>query len=175
MEGTSMASPHIAGVVALMLQVNPHLSYQEVLDNLTNNARTDGFTGSVDDLPDNYWGYGKVDAHETVMSVEASLSTNNYITLIPEKISLKQNYPNPFNPVTTINYFLPKDYRVELTIYDIKGNIIETIVDKKLSRGNHTAIWNGKDNYGKIVPSGIYFYTFDSGTFSQTKKMILLK
>jgi parallel beta-helix repeat protein len=88
---------------------------------------------------------------------------------------LYQNYPNPFNPTTTINYSLNENMRVSLEVYNIKGQKVKTLIDEKLPAGNHQVVWHGKDNSGKQVASGIYFYKMKSGNYNETKKMILLK
>lgn len=94
---------------------------------------------------------------------------------VPKSFSLKQNYPNPFNPSTTISYFLEKDARVSLKIYDLIGKEIETIVDQFQKSGNHNIIFNGGN-----FSSGVYFYKLTvfnetKRIFSSTKKLILLK
>jgi len=101
---------------------------------------------------------------------------------LPSKYSLEQNYPNPFNPSTTINFSLPAgetpymaSLRVTLKIYDLLGREIKTLVDKEMSPGNYTVTWNADDNYGKKVSTGIYLFSLNAGTFTQTRKMILLK
>ena len=88
---------------------------------------------------------------------------------------LAQNYPNPFNPNTTIIYQIPVAGHVDLRIYDVKGGLVRTLVDTPKGAGLHVTDWNGKDNMGRSVASGIYFYRIKSGDFVQTKKMVLLK
>lgn len=88
---------------------------------------------------------------------------------------LHQNYPNPFNPETTIQYSLLQESKVELNIYNIKGQKVKTLVNETLESGNHTVIWNGTDNNGKSVSSGIYFYKMKTDNHEETKKMILMK
>ena len=88
---------------------------------------------------------------------------------------LHQNYPNPFNPITTIIYSLKKNARVTLIIYNIKGQKVKQLVSDQLLAGKHSVIWNGKDDYGKSVSSGIYFYKLKTGTYEKTKRMVLLK
>jgi hypothetical protein len=95
--------------------------------------------------------------------------------LIPLITRLNQNYPNPFNPTTTINYSLKENSKVSLNIYNIKGQKVKQLVNEMLESGNHTVIWNGKDNYGKFVSSGIYFYKLKTGNYEKVKKMILLR
>ena len=85
------------------------------------------------------------------------------------------NYPNPFNPTTTISFSIPEESKVNLTIYNIKGQKVKTLVKELLPAGEHSIIWNGKDSNGNRVGSGIYFYKLKAGDYTSTKKMILLK
>ena len=90
--------------------------------------------------------------------------------LLPKKFILNQNYPNPFNPNTTIEYSLPNSGNVKLTVYNAIGSKVATIINEFKPAGNYSAQFNGT-----CIPSGIYFYRLESGTFSTTKKFILLK
>ena len=94
---------------------------------------------------------------------------------LPTAFNLQQNYPNPFNPVTSINYQLASDAHVTLTIYDIMGQKIRTVVNEEQSAGFRAAIWDGKDNYNNSVSSGVYLYRLHAGNFIQTRKMILMR
>lgn len=94
---------------------------------------------------------------------------------LPKSFYLSQNYPNPFNPETTISFSIPKYSKVEISIYNIKGQKVKTIAKKDFEKGIHKVIWNGKDIAGKSVSSGIYFYKMETGNFSEIKKAILLK
>ncbi len=86
------------------------------------------------------------------------------------------NYPNPFNPTTTIKYFLPKDSFVNLSIYNIKGQKIKELVNEIKSKGNNSVIWNGKDENGNSVSSGVYFYKIKTDQNQEsTSRMLLLK
>ncbi|KAA3604455.1 MAG: T9SS C-terminal target domain-containing protein [Calditrichaeota bacterium] len=93
---------------------------------------------------------------------------------LPNKFSLSQNYPNPFNPTTTINYELGiTNYeKSELIIYNILG---EEVKSWKLSSSSGEVVWNGTDNFGNPVSSGVYLYRLTNGSFNKTKKMVLLK
>jgi subtilisin family serine protease/tetratricopeptide (TPR) repeat protein len=86
-------------------------------------------------------------------------STDNTNSIIHEKIVLNQNYPNPFNPTTSISYSLPKDSHAEISVYNVKGQKIITLLNSTQSKGNHTVIWNGKDYNNRQVGSGLYFYS----------------
>ena len=85
------------------------------------------------------------------------------------------NKPNPFNPITLISYDLPFSQKVNLTIYDLRGNVIITLIDKKEERGIKNVQWNAKNQEGQRVPTGIYFYKISTNNFESSKKMILLK
>ena len=89
--------------------------------------------------------------------------------------SLGQNYPNPFNPRTTISFTLPKAEAVTLAVFDIEGRLVSTLVDEAASAGENAAQWDGRDELGRSVASGIYFYRLQSGTEVRTRKMVLLK
>ncbi|MCH8035073.1 MAG: T9SS type A sorting domain-containing protein [Bacteroidetes bacterium] len=87
-----------------------------------------------------------------------------------DRFVLEQNYPNPFNPITTITYQIPKTSFVTIKVYDVLGNEIATLVNEELEAGKYEIDFIARD-----LPSGIYFYTFRSGSFAETKKMLLLK
>jgi hypothetical protein len=96
-------------------------------------------------------------------------------TSIPSQFYLAQNHPNPFNPETKIEFTIPMEGRVNLSVYNLLGQKIATLVDEYLSAGIHQAIWQGKDDSGNPVASGIYFYRLVAGEYSDFKKMVLLK
>ncbi len=85
------------------------------------------------------------------------------------------NYPNPFNPTTTISFNLKAESDVTLEIYNIKGQLVRTLVNDVIAAGRQEVIWNGRDDENSIVSSGIYFYKLNAGGYTSTKKMILLK
>lgn len=89
---------------------------------------------------------------------------------IPDKYSLEQNYPNPFNPSTEIKFSVPKTHFVELTVFDLLGREVATLVSEQLMPGTYEVQWDAS-NY----PSGIYFYKLETNTFGQTRKMVLVK
>ncbi|MCK4462045.1 MAG: T9SS type A sorting domain-containing protein, partial [candidate division Zixibacteria bacterium] len=86
-----------------------------------------------------------------------------------------QNYPNPFNPSTTIRFAVPVQTHVELSIYNILGRHVATLVNTVLSAAEYEVEWSGVDEHGGPVASGVYFYRIAGDTFSETKKMVLLK
>jgi hypothetical protein len=99
---------------------------------------------------------------------------------LPTEFSLEQNYPNPFNPVTTIR-FKVKGERLKvplpttLKIYNILGQLVRIMVDEPKSAGEYQVVWNGRNDRGEEMASGIYFYQLKAGDFAETKKMLLLK
>ena len=96
-------------------------------------------------------------------------------TKVPKNFSLTQNYPNPFNPSTTIQYDLPKGENVKLKVYDILGREVATLVDDFQAAGSYKVQWNGRNDRGASLASGIYLYSFDAGGYKSVKKMIYLK
>jgi hypothetical protein len=99
-------------------------------------------------------------------------------TNIPKSIELFQNYPNPFNPTTSIQFAVkggPSPLHTTLKIYNLRGQLVKTLLDEDKPGGNYTLLWDGRDEGGKAVSSGIYFYKLTAGSFSEIKRMVLLK
>jgi hypothetical protein len=94
---------------------------------------------------------------------------------LPKTYALHQNYPNPFNPVTNLSYDLPEDAMVNITIFDMMGKVVRTLVNGQQSAGYKTLQWSATNNGGHPISAGLYIYTIQAGQFSQTRKMILLK
>jgi hypothetical protein len=106
---------------------------------------------------------------------EVSISQKDLDNVKPPVFALKQNYPNPFNPSTTISYWLPETARVSLDIYNLKGQLVKTLIDSEMEAGPHSVVWNGKDGNNQAVASGVYFYRLSSPNNTQTKRMLLMK
>ena len=100
---------------------------------------------------------------------------NVFDSNFPENFSLKQNYPNPFNPITSLRYDLPEDGLVNITIYDMMGRIVKTLVNGSQTAGFKSVQWNATNDRNEPVSAGLYLYTIQAGEFRQTKKMVLLK
>ncbi|NHZ87289.1 MAG: T9SS type A sorting domain-containing protein [Planctomycetia bacterium] len=96
-------------------------------------------------------------------------------TISPKGGWLKQNYPNPFNPSTTITFDLSEDTNVKISIYDMTGRLIRQLVNQTMTVGSKTINWDGKDEAGNPVSGSVYFYNLQTGDYSQTKKMVLMK
>ena len=90
--------------------------------------------------------------------------------LIPREFSLAQNYPNPFNPTTMIAFDLPKECEVDLAVFNVLGQKVETLISRELIAGHHEVVWNAES-----VPSGIYFYSIKAAEFNATRQMVLMK
>ena len=105
---------------------------------------------------------------------EASILSSQAET-VPNDFNVIQNNPNPFNPVTTLRYKLPRESFVNITIYNMLGNLVNNLVSQKQIAGYKSVQWNATNNKGQPVPAGLYLYTIQAGEFTQTKKMVLLK
>jgi hypothetical protein len=93
----------------------------------------------------------------------------------PEEFDLRQNYPNPFNPTTVIRYALPKASGVKIEIYNVLGQKVRDLLNEEQEPGYKMIHWDGKDDNGNEVSSGVYFYRIEAGDFTKCKKMTLLK
>ncbi len=110
--------------------------------------------------------------HTMIISAIALSLVNDYM---PQSVSIQANYPNPFNPTTKIDFTLPRSDDVNVTIYNLVGQQIKVLVNSNLEYGYHTVTWNGLDQLGRPVASGVYFSELRTRNFRQTKKMLLLK
>ncbi len=106
------------------------------------------------------------------IDIGAGVETRKYL---PAAYRLAQNYPNPFNPETTIYYSLEKKENVNLTVYNMLGQKVRTLVDEKVNAGKYAIRWDGRDDLGRQMSSGVYFYTMKAGSFSKTMKMLMMK
>ncbi len=133
--------------------------------NIEENLDLDSVSLSINDLR---WNNNEPQkAYSVILRNRTSLNPENNL---PNKYILKQNYPNPFNPTTSIEYYLPERVEVTLKIYDISGELIKVLVNKTQESGSYNFNWNSEGE-----SSGIYFYQLQAGTFSDTKKMLLIK
>ncbi len=88
---------------------------------------------------------------------------------------LHQNYPNPFNPTTQVRYDVDGRTRVRIAVYDVRGALVRTLVDAERSTGSYVAIWDGRADNGSRAASGVYFYSMHAGSYSESRRMVLLK
>jgi len=103
------------------------------------------------------------------------ISIQNISTEIPTKYSLSQNYPNPFNPITNVKFSIIKAEQVKLIVYDIQGREVRTLVNESLKPGTYEASFDASRHGGSSTTSGVYFYKLITSTFTETKKMLLIK
>jgi len=175
LEGTSMASPHVAGIVALMLQRNRYLTYESVLALLTSTAAGPG--------QPNVAGAGKVNALNALLATPpgfdcATLGKITGYDCEGNKVvsyALADAYPNPFNPSTTISFSLSKPEPAELAVYDMLGRLVRTVAHGDMADGAHTVVWDGRDGEGRQSASGVYFYRLTTPSFTASNRVVLLK
>jgi len=115
------------------------------------------------------WGNGVFRSIQPITSVAENEG------VFPQSHVLWQNYPNPFNPETMIQYQLPKQAEVRLEIYNVLGELVRTLVNEKQPPRYYTVRWNGKDEHGRPVASGVYLYSLRAGEFVQVRKMMLIR
>ena len=167
-------------------QTEEDFSYHNIYRNDLNSfdpalvfTTTDSFYVDID-MNGNLWEYwitavdiagNESDATEPV----SVLLANEKEIAVPTVYALEQNYPNPFNPSTQIRYALPEVSSVTITVYDMMGRIVRTLVRDSQSAGYHTALWNATNERGLPVSAGMYIYTLQAGDHHHIKKMVLLK
>jgi hypothetical protein len=118
------------------------------------------------------WSNGPVRA---VTLREGELAVDAGGDLTPRGYALSQNYPNPFNPTTMISFTLPHREMVRLSIYDLTGREVRTLVHALHSAGDHSLTWDGRNDAGLVLPSGVYFYRMEAGQYAVTRKLMYLK
>jgi len=165
MQGTSMASPHVAGIVALMLQVNPALTYDQVVSILAQTARTDIHTGVA---PNVTFGNGKIDAHAAVSRALAATSVER--DDMPTGFGLLANYPNPFNPTTEIRWTMDVGRQTKLAVYDILGREVALLANGPYSAGTHSVTFDASG-----LSSGMYIVVLESPGMRDVRKVSLVK
>jgi len=98
------------------------------------------------------------------------------VSTAPATFALSQNYPNPFNPTTNISFQLPKEIKVQLKVYDQLGRKVRTLVNNQVYQaGSHSVTWDGRNERGRKVASGMYIYKIKAGSFTKSMKMNLIK
>lgn len=158
--GTSMATPHVSGMVALIFEANPSLSGTTISEVIENSGRTTDFTG---DLPNFEWGFGVADAAAMFNFFEVTHG-------VPVDFYLYQNFPNPFNAVTSIRFTVPEPARGRIVVYDVLGRKVGVVFEGELEPRAYTIQFDGSG-----LSSGVYFYRLETERFTDTKKMMLLR
>jgi subtilisin family serine protease len=165
--GTSLSCPLAAGVAALLIHANPHASALEIMQAMR-------MTASNASSPDNLIGWGILNALSAITTVTGG-------EVPPPGFVLMQNFPNPFNPKTKIRYRIPEAAFVSLKIFDVLGQEVKTLVNQIQSQDVKTIEWNGTNNDGNVVASGVYFARMTAAavntnaTFAATKKLVFLR
>lgn len=162
--GTSSAGPHVAGAAALLLQADTTLRHRGVQWLLQAGAIADQYTGTV---PNATWGFGKLRIANSLNLIPTGVVENRSL---PDFFALGQNYPNPFNPATTIEYTMRERGHVALTVFDLLGRQVATLVNGVQNPGIHTVRFDGAG-----LASGVYLYRLASAGVFETRKMIVLR
>jgi len=124
--------------------------------------------------PSYCWGYD-IDLWVGAVHSADVVNIDNYNIIFPERLRIYNAYPNPFNPITSLRYDLPEEGLVNITIYDMMGRIVKTLVNGSQTAGFKSVQWNATNDRNEPVSAGLYLYTIQAGKFRQTKKMVLLK
>ncbi len=95
--------------------------------------------------------------------------------VVPDRFMLAQNSPNPFNPSTTIKFSLSSTAQTKLVVYSLTGQVVRTLVNGQTAAGVHSVVWDGNDNMGRPVASGVYLYRLTSGTNEMVRRMVLVR
>jgi flagellar hook assembly protein FlgD len=126
-----------------------------------------------------YYKVGAIDkaGNEGPVSDQFSLKATSVeqFTGMPTTFSLDQNYPNPFNPSTQIRFALPSQAKVVLNIYSVSGELVRTLVNTDMGAGFYAVTWNGMNDNGQSVSTGVYLFRVQAGSFVSSKKMLLVK
>lgn len=164
--GSSMAAPHVTGAIALIYQLHPQATANQIKDILTNSANADNKVGSI---PNNNWGWGKLDIYAALLRLPGEEPPIDY--------NLANAFPNPFVHKLEIAFEIPVRERTEytkITVFNTLGQHVRTIAWERFSAGSYSRYWDGYDNEGRAVSGGVYFIRLTSGKFSKIKKICFL-
>ncbi len=176
--GSSVSAAFLTGVTALIeskeeYETNPDLMKHLLVDHALERGKDPG--------QDMFYGRGIVNAfleertlahnHSTTAIIDGILIETKEAHIAPQTSELYQNYPNPFNPQTTINFHISEPARVQVSVYDLTGTEIATLVDQELDIGCYNTSWNGRDASGRTMNSGVYMYKIDAENFVDAKVM----
>jgi hypothetical protein len=110
-----------------------------------------------------------------VLAFFGQLPSGPAVGVTPEVAFTARNYPNPFNPSTKIEFTLPRAGQVELKIYNVRGELVKTLLNENMDATTHSVIWDGRNSTGQSVSSGVYFYSLKAGSYEKMEKMTLVK
>jgi hypothetical protein len=166
-QGTSFSCPLAAGAAALILNAVPSAPPVDILTAMK-------ATASNHASPNNQIGWGIISVGAAIDYLQSSAVTPP--PSIPAGFALGQNYPNPFNPTTTIRFTVPASSSITLKVYDLMGREIRTVASGIREAGTFAAVWDGRNDAGSAVSSGVYLYRLSSDRgFSAARTMVLLK
>ncbi len=140
----------------------------KIADDLDN----DGKKELVFSALQSYWSDSWLFVMETSFS---GVKADRWSVVTPDQYKLGLAYPNPFNATTTIEYVLPIDKQIKVRVYNMMGQVVRTLIDSQMPAGTHRITWDGMDNSGKSVATGMYLYTLEYGNFKQVHRMTLVK
>ena len=169
--GTSASAAVVSGAVALYFERFPDATNREVWRALTGTAASDEFTGETPNLD---WGYGKLDVAALLQEPPTVVAAETGEAL-PSGFSLAQNHPNPFNGRTAISYRLPGPGTVELILYDLLGRPVRRLVSKYQGAGSYRVAWDGTDDRGLAVATGVYLYRLKAGDQQLSRRLLLVR
>ena len=162
--GTSLACPLVAGGAALLLQANPNATNLQIMNALRQTASRAG-------APDREYGYGIVN----LVAARNRILTGVGAPAASSVAELHLPHPNPFNPTTSIRYDVHQRVRVTLSIFDVRGELVTTLVDEEQAPGSKSIVWSARDRRGNALASGVYLCRLHAGVVEQTRKLVLLK
>jgi serine protease AprX len=167
LSGTSFSAPFISGLCALLLEAHPDWTPSDITKALKETAHDLGIPG-----PDNDYGWGLPDGVAALNYSPVTNVTEKPAAYLPE---INGNYPNPFNPSTTIGFTLPATGATSLSVFSITGRKVRELVNETLSAGPHSVAWDGRDDSGKPVSSGVYLSRLRMGGHITGGRMLLVK
>jgi subtilisin family serine protease len=186
--GTSMATPHVTGAIALLVSAVPELAGEvDVLEEilirtalaLTSDQDCGGVSGQ--EIPNNTFGHGRLDVLAAVEYARSLTAIHeeppaDEPASLPHQWSLLPNVPNPFNPATRIDFELAERAPATLRIYDVAGRLVRELADGRIREaGSHSVYWDGLDAAGRPVPSGVYIYQLRGPRFERSRAMTLVR
>ena len=166
--GTSMAAPHVAATVALMLQAESNLTYDGIVSLLASTAVDLGPPGHDDDF-----GHGRLDTYAAVSALVDPLAVVGLPGAAMARLAPAR--PNPFNPRTVIEFAVTRSQNVSLAVYDSRGHLVRTLVSGRVAVGDHAVVWQGRDDRGAAVASGTYLCRLVTEDGLLARKMLLAR
>ena len=144
------------------------------------NSELDSFYVVFDLVPnrdgsDTLIGIEDLEFNNVVFSIEEILTSYIDKSNLPSDYALRSPFPNPFNPITQIKFDVPEQNIINLSVFDLNGKLVKTLTNQEYEQGRYKLDWNAQNNYGQVVPSGMYFIRFSSNSYTNTKKILFLK